>query len=258
MKPPARPPSAAGVLPFAPDETHEVARPGVFLAYVDGASRGNPGPASYAVILRAPDGTIKFEIGKYLGRATNNVAEYYALITALDYAAAEKITRLRVRSDSELLVRQMEGRYKVKSPDLRPLHERAQKLARGLAYFAIEHVPREQNRDADALANVALDRTATVGPRAGGTAGAAGGTAGAAGGTLSGNSGALAAQSVTRASRAPSSDTAASTNTPSRTRAQIRARYSAGALHPLQALDLDEGEIVEIQIEKLPEKKTGA
>src|SRR5580704_17543490 len=95
----------------------------IFVANVDGASRGNPGPASYAVILRAPDGTARFEIGKYLGRATNNVAEYYALITALEYAAANKITRLRLRSDSELLVRQMQGRYKVKSADLRPMHE---------------------------------------------------------------------------------------------------------------------------------------
>src|SRR5438445_798630 len=136
----------------------------IFVAYVDGASRGNPGPASYAVILRGPDGATRFEAGKYIGRATNNVAEYYGLITALDYAAAQGIERLLVRSDADLLVRQMQGRYKVKSPDLRPLYERARKLARGFAYFAMEHVPREQNRKADELANVALDRT---GSRAG-------------------------------------------------------------------------------------------
>src|SRR5580704_17062618 len=124
---------------------------GAHIAYVDGASRGNPRPASYAVVLRAPDGTTAFEIGKYLGRATNNVAEYYALITALDYAQAQGIARLAVRSDSELLVRQMQGRYKVKSADLRPLYERARKLANSLAYFAIEHVPRELNREADEL-----------------------------------------------------------------------------------------------------------
>src|SRR5437016_11698315 len=131
----------------------------IFVAYVDGASRGNPGPASYAVILRGPDGATRFEAGKYIGRATNNVAEYYGLITALDYAAAHGIERLLVRSDSELLVRQIQGRYKVKSADLRPLHERARKLAHGFAYFAIEHVPREQNREADELANSALDRS---------------------------------------------------------------------------------------------------
>src|SRR5712692_42139 len=131
----------------------------VTTAYIDGASRGNPGPASYAVILKGPDGKVTLELGKYFGRATNNVAEYYGLITALDGAASRGITRLRVRSDSELLVRQMEGRYKVKSGDLKPLCERAQKLARGFAWFGIEYIPREENREADKLANEALDRT---------------------------------------------------------------------------------------------------
>ena len=155
MRPPK---SSSGSLLFAAPE-----RPAnVFIANVDGASRGNPGPASYAVVVRGPDGTTRFEAGKYIGRATNNVAEYYALISALDYAVAQGIDRLLVRSDSELLVRQMEGRYKVKSPDLRPLHEHARKLARGLAYFAIEHVPRERNREADELANIALDRTGSM------------------------------------------------------------------------------------------------
>src|SRR4051812_31566776 len=135
----------------------------MYTAHVDGAARGNPGPASYAVIVRAPDGSTQFQIGKYLGRATNNVAEYYALIGALDYAQSHQIARLAVRSDSELLVRQMQGRYKVKSADLRPLHERAQKMVRGLAHFEIMHVPRELNRDADELANLALDATGTVG-----------------------------------------------------------------------------------------------
>src|SRR5579863_6145036 len=150
---PAKPPS--GKLLFDTPEKPT----NIFVANVDGASRGNPGPASYAVILRGPDGAPRFEVGKYIGRATNNVAEYYGLITALDYAAAQGIERLLVRSDSELLVRQMQGRYKVKSPDLRPLYERARKLANGFACFAIEHVRREQNSEADALANLALDRT---------------------------------------------------------------------------------------------------
>src|SRR5580692_6944729 len=129
------------------------------VAYVDGASRGNPGPAAYAVVLQGPGGQTQFEIGKYFGRATNNVAEYYGLIAALDAAQSRGVERLLIRSDSELLVRQMQGRYKVKSADLKPLHERAQKLARGFDYFAIEHVPREQNSEADALANRALDDT---------------------------------------------------------------------------------------------------
>jgi ribonuclease HI len=129
----------------------------VHVANIDGASRGNPGPASYAVVLRNPEGKIALELAKNIGRETNNVAEYFALLAALDYATSHNIAALRVRSDSELLVRQMQGRYKVKSADLKPLHERATKLSRQLQYFAIEHVRRELNRDADALANVALD-----------------------------------------------------------------------------------------------------
>ena len=129
----------------------------MYVANIDGASRGNPGPASYAVVLRDPEGKIALELAKNIGRETNNVAEYFALLAALDYATSHNIAALRVRSDSELLVRQMQGRYKVKSPDLKPLHERAAKLSRQLQYFAIEHVRRELNRDADALANVALD-----------------------------------------------------------------------------------------------------
>jgi probable phosphoglycerate mutase len=191
------------------------------VAYIDGASRGNPGPAAYAVVLQGPGGQTQLEIGKYFGRATNNVAEYYALIAALDAAQSRGITRLLIRSDSELLVRQMQGRYKVKSADLKPLHERAQKMARGFGDFAIEHVPREQNSEADALANRALDETSrSSSPR---------------------NDAAplrepLAATAV-KAASAPAKKT-------------IRARYSAGALHPLGALDLDEGEIVEIAIKK--------
>ena len=127
------------------------------VANIDGASRGNPGPAAYAVVVRDPNGNVVLELGKRLGRDTNNVAEYYALLAALDYATGNGIKALRIRSDSELLVRQMQGRYKVKSPDLKPLHERALKMSRQLQYFTIEHVRRELNRDADALANAALD-----------------------------------------------------------------------------------------------------
>jgi ribonuclease HI len=134
---------------------------GVHIANIDGASRGNPGPASYALILKDPSGKIIFQLGKRIGRQTNNVAEYYALLAALDYATGHGIRGLRIRSDSELLVQQMRGRYKVKSADLRPLYERASKLMRQLDYFAIEHVPREMNREADALANQALDGGAT-------------------------------------------------------------------------------------------------
>ncbi len=250
-----RPPkSSSGRLLFAAPE-----RPAnVFIANVDGASRGNPGPASYAVIVRGPDGATCFEAGKYIGRTTNNVAEYYALISALDYAVAQGIERLLVRSDSELLVRQMEGRYKVKSPDLRPLHEHARKLARGLAYFAVEHVPRERNRDADELANTALDRTSS-----------SGGANVAAGAKLDLNAGRkpepeAAANRGTRASSrdgsAPHSSARASGErvveramgrvSERGVERTIRARYSGGALHPLEPHDLAEDEIVEISIRR--------
>jgi ribonuclease HI len=139
-------------------ESHSTSPPaGVHIANIDGASRGNPGPASYAVVVRDPAGKLILELAKNIGRETNNVAEYYALLAALDYATSQGIAALRIRSDSELLVRQMQGRYKVKSADLKPLYERASKMARQLKYFAIEHVRRELNKDADALANVALD-----------------------------------------------------------------------------------------------------
>jgi ribonuclease HI len=147
--------------------SHAAPPAAVHVANIDGASRGNPGPASYAVVIRDPAGRVILELAKRLGRETNNVAEYYALLAALDYATTHGVTALRIRSDSELLVRHMQGRYKVKSADLKPLFERAQKLSRQLEYFVIEHVPRERNRDADALANEALDGRAVLPETAG-------------------------------------------------------------------------------------------
>lgn len=137
---------------------------GAYTANIDGAARGNPGPASYGVVVRHPDGKVLESLGKYIGRHTNNVAEYYALIAALDYAAARGIKRLRVLSDSQLIVNQMKGLYKVKHPDLRPLHERAKKQASAFEAFTIQYIPREENSDADAAANAALDNTGGVKP----------------------------------------------------------------------------------------------
>jgi len=131
--------------------------PGVVTANIDGGARGNPGPAAYGIVLHEPGGSTLLALGKYVGRATNNVAEYYGLIAALDAARERGVKRLRVESDSELLVRQMQGHYRVKSPDLRPLHERALKLSRAFEHFEIAHVPREKNREADRLVNRALD-----------------------------------------------------------------------------------------------------
>jgi ribonuclease HI len=128
------------------------------VAYIDGGARGNPGPAGYGAVLEDERGQRLAELSEFLGHRTNNHAEYAGLIAVLDYAKREGHTALEVRSDSELLVRQMRGQYKVKSPELRPLYERARELSRGLAWFAIEHVPREKNRDADRLANQAMDQ----------------------------------------------------------------------------------------------------
>jgi probable phosphoglycerate mutase len=143
---------------FGDSDLHSPAPPsGVYLANIDGASRGNPGPAAYAVVIRDAQGKTVLELAKRIGRETNNVAEYYALLAALDFATSRHIQALRIRSDSELLVRQMQGRYKVKSPDLKPMYERAIRMSKQIPYFTIEHVRREQNSDADGLANVALD-----------------------------------------------------------------------------------------------------
>jgi ribonuclease HI len=132
--------------------------PGMVTAHIDGGARGNPGPAAYGVIVRNSAGEIVKELGEYLGLQTNNFAEYSGLLAALEYAHKEKISALKVFSDSELLVKQMKGQYKVKSPGLVPLFERARSLARQLQYFSIEHVRREQNRDADRMVNHVLDQ----------------------------------------------------------------------------------------------------
>src|ERR1700676_2501906 len=153
-----RPTSSRETGLFGGSEPEAKPRP-AFQANIDGGSRGNPGPASYGVVIRDERGEIVAKLKKYIGRMTNNVAEYYGLIAALDYSQSNGVRALRVESDSELLVRQMRGHYKVKSPDLRPLFERAKKMSQTFESFRIDHVYREQNSEADALANEALDET---------------------------------------------------------------------------------------------------
>lgn len=127
------------------------------IAHVDGASRGNPGPAGYGVFIRTDDGEI-IEICGYLGRTTNNVAEYAGLIEALTAARDEGADEIEVVSDSELLVKQMLGQYRVKHPNLIPMFEKARMLVRGFRRFAIRHTLRAGNKEADRLANLAVDR----------------------------------------------------------------------------------------------------
>jgi len=204
---PATPAPAAAKL-FA--ETPAEQRPATpsYRANIDGAARGNPGPAAYGVLMRDGRGEVVAKLKKYIGRMTNNVAEYYGLIAALDYAQSHGVRALRIESDSELLVKQMRGQYKVKSDDLRPLFERARKMSQGLEAFRIDHVYREQNREADALANQALDETS----------GAAGDSA-----------------------RGPRSEAKAGPR-------WIQARFRGGILYPLEDIDLPDGTELEVAI----------
>lgn len=125
--------------------------------YADGAARGNPGPAGAGALLLAADGEVIAELWRPLGRATNNVAEYEALILGLEEAKARGITAIDVRMDSMLVVRQMQGLWKIKHPGLRPLAVRAGALLTAFPERRIEHVPREDNARADELANRAID-----------------------------------------------------------------------------------------------------
>ena len=127
------------------------------IANIDGGARGNPGPAAFGVVIRNAKGEILEELGEYLGIQTNNVAEYSGLLAALEYAGRKKIDSIKILSDSELLVRQMRGQYKVKNPALKELFDRAQAMVRRLHKFSIEHVLRESNREADRLVNQVLD-----------------------------------------------------------------------------------------------------
>lgn len=127
-------------------------------AHCDGGSRGNPGPAGFGVFIQGPDGQALAELSEFLGRATNNIAEYKALLAALDFALSSGHPRLRVVADSELMVRQIQGRYKVNSPDLRPLYDEAKRRIARLDAFRIEHVLRGKNKEADRLANLAMDK----------------------------------------------------------------------------------------------------
>jgi ribonuclease HI len=207
----SKPPSAnRGARLFAEASAESTASAAAYRANIDGGSRGNPGPASYGVVIRDPRGEVVAKLKKYIGRMTNNVAEYYGLIAALDYAQSHGIRALRVESDSELLVRQMRGQYKVKSAELRPLFERARKMAQTFTSFKIEHVYREQNAEADTLANQALDET----------------------------SGAPARTKLETPSTKPQ---------PTQSR-RIRAHVRNGALVPLDPLDLPEGSEVELLV----------
>jgi ribonuclease HI len=197
-------PKGAGLFGEAEPERKAIA---AYQANVDGGSRGNPGPAAYGVVVRDPRGEIVARLKKYIGKNTNNVAEYFGLIAALDYAQNHGIRALRIESDSELMVKQMRGQYKVKSEELKPLFERAKKMSQTFESFRISHVYREQNKEADALVNQALDETS-----------GSGGTPSAKAQRPAGKDGTM----------------------------RLVARYKDGVLQPYDALDLPEGTEVEL------------
>jgi ribonuclease HI len=129
-----------------------------FTAHCDGGSRGNPGPSGYGAVVEDGNGRVVAELSEFLGIQTNNFAEYSGLLGVLKWAAQNRVQRLRVVSDSELMVKQMQGKYKVASPILRPLYDEARKLARGFERFEMTHTLRGGNKTADRLANEAMDK----------------------------------------------------------------------------------------------------
>jgi len=225
---PRRPPTTGGKDLFgdAPAEPKPAAA--AHRANIDGGSRGNPGPAAYGVVIRDGRGEIVAKLKKYIGRMTNNVAEYYGLIAAMDYAQSHGIRALRIESDSELLVKQMRGQYKVKSEDLRPLFERAQKMSKAFDSFRTEHVYREQNREADALANEALDETE-------------GKASGSAAGKKTESSG-------SKTSASPKPESVSSKPEPRK----IQARFRGGVLYLLEDVELPDGMVVDVSIHLRP------
>ena len=126
-------------------------------AYFDGGARGNPGPAGYGVFIVDDEGKPIAELSGAIGIATNNVAEYNGLIAALEWAVERGVSALHVRGDSLLLIEQMRGNYKVKNEGLKPLHMKARMLVMQIGNVSFEHVPREQNKDADRLSNAGMD-----------------------------------------------------------------------------------------------------
>jgi len=219
-----QPPRVAGLFADGASEAKPVAA--AYRANIDGGSRGNPGPAAYGVVIRDAKGDIVARLKKYIGRMTNNVAEYYGLIAALDYMQSQGIKALRIESDSELLVKQMRGQYKVRSPELQPLFERARKMSQALESFRIDHVYREQNREADALANEAMDEV----------------------------EGGSAKSAKAAAAAAPTPAPKSETRAPVGEVRKIRARFRSGVLYLLEDVDLPDGVEVDVLLRLLPPK----
>lgn len=219
-------PRGAGLFGEAEQDAKPAAPLPTWRANIDGGSRGNPGPASYGVVIRDLRGEIVARLKKYIGRTTNNVAEYYGLIAALDYAQSNNIRALRIESDSELMVKQMRGQYKVKSADLKPLFERAKKMSQTFSTFRIDHVYREQNKEADLLANEAMDEVSGKAPANENRNAKTG----------NGNSSVENRNAKSETRNAP----------PAAAAIKVRARFRSGILYPLEDINLPDGAEVEI------------
>lgn len=197
------------------------------VAHVDGGSRGNPGPAAYGVTVETAQGQPVTAFAKFIGRTTNNFAEYQGLLAALDYALRHGYPRLRVLTDSELMARQICGQYKVRSPDLKPLYEKAQAMIARLESFSIRHVYREHNREADRLANQAMDDAERgILPRE------------------------FPPDLETHSAPVPRAITAQASQTLPPKPLCISATFQNGALHPHNQLPLLDGEQVELEIRR--------
>jgi len=216
-----------------------------YRANIDGGSRGNPGPAAYGVVIRDAKGDVVARLKKYIGRMTNNVAEYYGLIAALDYAQSQGVKALRIESDSELLVKQMRGQYKVRSPELQPLFERARKMSQALESFRIDHVYREQNREADALANEAMDEVEGGPPPKSPKSAKSPTTATGGAATAAAGGAAAGTQPKSEQPRSPVGEVR-----------KIRARFRSGVLYLLEDVDLPDGVEVDVLLRLLPPKST--
>lgn len=151
-------PSYSSEQPARVFQTYENPPPHYLIAHTDGGARGNPGPAGYGVVIEDETRRNVARLSEYLGHQTNNFAEYQALIAALEYALEHGPKALKIISDSELLVRQIKGIYKVKNATLQDLHARAKELIKQLEWFSIGHAMREHNQEADRLANQAMDK----------------------------------------------------------------------------------------------------
>ncbi|MFQ5777886.1 MAG: reverse transcriptase-like protein, partial [Terriglobia bacterium] len=234
---------------------------GTIVATIDGAARGNPGPAAYGLVFANSAGKVLAQLNGRLPRTTNNVAEYRALVAALSYARAQGWPALKVRTDSELLARQLQGAYRVRSADLKPLHDEARQLSAAFDYFAVEAVPRRLTRPADKLANAALDRRPVpsvqrpvptpIRLRRGRPATGAQRPSRRASSPVAPLSRAKSRDATGKKKRATGRSLPAGRHGPWPERGRaIRAVYRAGVLKPLKPLDLPDGTEVELTLRR--------